>query len=198
MTRGQRLALWIVVCIACLSAPVWRLALGTDPVVLLAAGLQATLGLAAIYWLIVTTPFDAIRLGPWTSAVLIIGGAMWLLIGSGFLKWPPPLLLVVCVPLGIFFLSRAPQYFHFDPQTNAFRSSGSAWVFTLVSWHPIWTVGGDGGLQGTSKLLLLGSLGLAIVGTRATLRPDSAVRWERVLLPLALVLVVTALVIPLV
>jgi hypothetical protein len=199
MSRGQRLALWIVVCVACLSAPAWRLALGTDPVVLLAAGLQATLGLVAIYWLIVTTPPDAIRIGPRASAALIGLGMLWLMLASGFRDPWSPTMLVTC-GLAVVFLTITPlvttraRY----PRDGGPPPPASVWAMTLALWHPLWTVTGAAGLTGLPQMLLESTYALAVVSGVSMLTGALRFPIEKVLLPLALVLVVAALVIPLV
>lgn len=199
MSRGQRLALWIVVCIACLSAPVWRLTLGTDPVVLLAAGLQATLGLAAIYWLIVTTPVDAIRVGPRASAPLMGLGTLWLMLASGVPDPRSPTIIVTgAVAVLLCALSPLTMTRAGHPRDPAARPRASVWAITLVLWHPMWTLTGAGGLTGLPQVLVQSTSALAAVSVASMLTGAMRFPVEKVLLPLALVLVVTALVIPLV
>lgn len=129
MGRRSRFAIWVGVCIWILCTPAWLGARPWEPPV--AAG-WATIGLAAMSWLLTTTPPDAIRLRPSVSVCIISAGALWLALASDgwTVGW---WLAAVAIACGITAAAGLAGRRDTGPPPP--------WSAALILWHPLIPLG---------------------------------------------------------
>lgn len=131
LSRRARFNWWIVVVVAALAAPLWMLIGGATAEMRVAAAIQSSAALAAMVWLLATTPRNAIRLPVWLSLAVVWIGVLWHVLVSdaaAHLFGGLFLLIFPAATIGAAFQASR------DPVR---RQRSSPWDWATFLWHPL-------------------------------------------------------------
>ncbi len=144
----RRFALWILVVLATLAAPLWC----RSPAATLVGTTQALLGLGIFLHLLKSTPANAIRL-PWalSAAIILLGAALMPPLAHQSFN---PVTMIAPILLALLLLAVL-----FNP-----TSPLSPWWATLVVWHPAFWAPEQPALIGWNLEAILIRIALILAG----------------------------------